>query len=141
MVKSEAIPIRNPHSIRPYQHVMEALGAYLLILQKQYEQPSFAGCYNVGPNDGDCVSTGDLADLFCAAWGENARWENKGEPGAPHEAGFLRLDCSKIKNTLRWQPNWDIKEAVNQTVVWEKTRFSGMDIQKITDRQIEGYFT
>jgi CDP-glucose 4,6-dehydratase len=137
--KDEPILIRNPYSIRPYQHVLEALGAYLLILQAQSEQPQKAGCYNVGPNDGDCVSTGDLVDMFCAAWGENARWENKSEPNAPHEAGFLKLDCSKVKAVLNWQPKWDIKEAVNQTVAWEKARFSGADIREITDRQIRNY--
>ena len=70
--KKESIIVRNPHSTRPYQHVLEPLAAYLMIAQKQYEDPKYAGFYNVGPDDCDCVTTGELVDLFCNAWGERA---------------------------------------------------------------------
>ena len=139
--QGNAIIVRNPNSIRPYQHVLEALGAYLLIAQRQYEKPEIAGYYNIGPNDDDCVKTGDLADIFCAAWGEPARWENHSEPDAPHEAHFLKLDCSKIKTVLGWRPKLDIHEAVGQTVAWEKARISdGVNIRVMTDKQIDEYF-
>jgi CDP-glucose 4,6-dehydratase len=137
----EAITLRNPHSTRPYQHVLEALAAYLLIIQKQYENPGIAGSYNVGPDDEGCVTTGNLATLFCEAWGEAARWEFIGDPNAPHEAGFLKLDCAKIKAELGWKPSMGIKAAVQNVVEWEKARISGADIKAITDRQINDFFT
>ena len=90
--KGEDIIVRNPHSTRPYQHVLEPLAAYLMIVQKQYENRKYAGFYNVGPDDCDCVTTGDLVDLFCECWGEGQSWENR-FMGGPHEANFLKLDC------------------------------------------------
>ena len=80
--------MRNPYSTRPYQHVLEPLAAYLLIAQRQYEDNRYAGYYNVGPDDCDCVTTGTLVDLFCQAWGDGAAWENRAEANAPHEANF-----------------------------------------------------
>ena len=94
------IIVRNPHSTRPYQHVLEPLFAYLMIAQKQYEDGSYAGWYNVGPDECDCVTTGELVDLFCNTWGDGAKWINQAEANAPHEANFLKLDCSKIKRTF-----------------------------------------
>ena len=95
--KGQKIAVRNPHSTRPYQHVLEPLGAYLKIVQAQYENPKKAGAYNVGPDDRDCITTGTLADLFCGAWQQGAEWENL-YVGGPHEANFLKLDCSRIRN-------------------------------------------
>ena len=86
---------------RPYQHVLEPLGAYLMLAGSQYEDASKAGAYNVGPGDDDCITTGELADLFCASWGDEAAWENLYQ-GGPHEANFLKLDCSKIRSTFGW---------------------------------------
>ena len=97
MAAGRKIGVRNPYSTRPYQHVLEPLAAYLLIAQRQYEDSRFAGYYNVGPDDCDCVTTGTLVDLFCRAWGGDAAWENQAEANAPHEANFLKLDCSKLK--------------------------------------------
>ena len=88
----EAIIVRNPHSTRPYQHVLEPLQAYLMIAAGQYEDGAFAGWYNVGPDDCDCVTTGTLVDLFCSKWGQGQTWENR-FVGGPHEANFLKLDC------------------------------------------------
>ncbi len=118
--KNEKIVVRNPYSIRPYQHVLEPLFAYMLIAQKQYEDEKYAGYYNVGPNEEDCVSTGNLADLFCKYWGENIQWENQFVDG-PHEANFLKLDCSKIKSVLKWKPNWNIEKAIEKTVEFAKS--------------------
>lgn len=97
------IMIRIPHSVRPYQHVLEALFAYLMVARRQYEGKGFAGCYNVGPENADCVTTGELATMFCEAWGGGAVWENKIEPDAPHEDSFLKLDCSKLKAAFDWR--------------------------------------
>ena len=93
------IIVRNPHSVRPYQHVLEPLAVYLTIAMKQYEDRKIAGYYNVGPDDIDCITTGQLADLFCQAWGDNARWINQYD-GGPHEANFLKLDCSRVKSAF-----------------------------------------
>jgi len=110
--------------------------AYLMIVQRQYEDPSLAGWYNVGPDDCDCVTTGQLVDLFCSCWGENARWENRAEINAPHEANFLKLDCTKLKTTFGWTPRWHIREAIEKTCEWTKVWLSGGDIPAEMDRQI-----
>ena len=90
----KTIIVRNPYSTRPYQHVMEPLAVYLAIAMKQYEDRTFEGYYNVGPDDKDCVTTGTLADLFCAAWGQGQTWENRWM-GGPHEANFLKLEIGR----------------------------------------------
>lgn len=136
--KNEPIIVRNPHSTRPYQHVLEPVMAYLMIAEKQYMDNGYAGWYNVGPDDCDCVTTGKLADIFCSAWGNDARWENKWT-GGPHEANFLKLDCSKIKSTFGWYPKWHISDAVQKTCEWTKTWLNGGNIHIIMDKQIEEY--
>lgn len=137
-VENKPIIVRNPHSTRPYQHVLEPVMAYLMIAQRQYEDKSLAGWYNVGPDDSDCVTTGELVDLFCATWG-GVRWENHAEANAPHEANFLKLDCTKLKTTFGWNPKWHINEAIARTVEWSKCWRSGGDIPAEMDRQIRGY--
>ena len=104
-IKHEDIVVRNPFSTRPYQHVLEPIYAYLMIAQKQYEDIKYAGYYNVGPDDRDCFQTGALVDLFVKHWGEGMKWIDKYD-GGPHEANFLKLDCSKLKKTFGWQPHW-----------------------------------
>ena len=133
------IIVRNPHSVRPYQHVLEPLAAYLTIAMKQYEDRKIAGYYNVGPDDIDCITTGQLADLFCQAWGDNARWINQYD-GGPHEANFLKLDCSRVKRVFGWRPRYHVKEAVDKTVEWFKEYLEGADMLQTTDRQIREFF-
>lgn len=133
------IEVRNPHSIRPYQHVLEPLFAYLMIAQWQYEDPSFAGWYNVGPDEQDCVTTGELVDLFCSACGFDLSWIDRSETNAPHEANFLKLDCSKLKSTFGWQPRWHIDEAVEKAVAWTQVWRSGGDVPAEMARQIIEY--
>ena len=135
----KTIIVRNPYSTRPYQHVMEPLAVYLTIAMKQYEDRTFEGYYNVGPDDKDCVTTGTLADLFCAAWGQGQTWENRWM-GGPHEANFLKLDCSKIKHTFGWTPRYGVKEAVENTVEWSKEYLEGADMTEVMDRQIREFF-
>lgn len=133
------IEVRNPHSTRPYQHVLEPLFAYLMIARRQYEDPSFAGWYNVGPDEHDCVTTGELVGLFCEKWGDGASWTDRAEMNAPHEANFLKLDCSKLKAAFGWRPRWHIGEAVEKTVEWTKVWCSGGDGPAEMDRQITEY--
>ena len=110
----EVIVVRNPGSVRPYQHVLECLSGYLALGQKQAADRSLAGAYNFGPDESGCVTTAALADLFCAAW-PGSRWHACGEDG-PHESGVLRLDCAKARSVLGWRPKWDIATAVAMTV-------------------------
>ena len=133
------IQLRNPHSVRPYQHVLEPLFAYLHIAQRQYESGDLAGSYNVGPDSSGCLTTGALAELFCQAWGEGTRWEHTGRQG-PHEDATLKLDCSKIGAALGWHPRWSVERAVRETVSWTKAWIEGQNISDCMERQIQGYF-
>lgn len=151
--EKQPIIVRNPYSTRPYQHVLEPVMAYLMICQRQYENPRFAGNYNVGPDDTDCYTTGDLVTLFCDTWNqatkdlntcETARWISQYD-GGPHEANFLKLDCTKLKETFNWRPHWCVKEAVKRIVDWELIYQSKEDnmceeICKIMNEQMKEYY-
>ena len=137
-VKHEDIVVRNPYSTRPYQHVLEPLYAYLLIAMKQYEDIGFADYYNVGPDDVDCFQTGALVELFVNKWGEGMRWVNKYD-GGPHEANFLKLDCSKLKKTFGWSPRWNLDEAMEKIVEWSKVWLAGGDVRVCMDKQINEF--
>ena len=139
MKEGKPIGVRNPHSTRPFQLVLEPLAVYLTIAMAQWEDPSVQGYYNVGPDDCDCVTTGELVDLFCQYWGEGARWENH-FAGGPHEANFLKLDCSRVKKTFGWKPNTGIRQAVEWSVLWYKAWLAGEDMTEATDRQIKEFF-
>lgn len=137
-IQGKNINVRNPYSIRPYQHVLEPIFAYLMIAQKQYENEEYTGYYNVGPDECDCITTGQITDLFCKYWGNGLSWENKSVDG-PHEANFLKLDCSKIKRKFNWKPTWHIDEAIKKTVEFSKKYLSNDDIAKCMDEQINEF--
>ncbi len=137
--EGKEIIVRNPNSTRPYQHVLEPLYAYLLIVKAQYENKDFAGFYNVGPDERDCVTTGELCDIFCKAWGRGISWRAESDNG-PHEANFLKLDCSRLKKTFSWKPVWSVREAVEKTVEWSEVYFEGGDIPSEMDREIEVFY-
>jgi CDP-glucose 4,6-dehydratase len=132
------IIVRNPHSIRPYQHVLECLFGYLLLAEKQYGDKTIEGAYNFGPDNDGCVATGELAGQFCGAWGSGAALKIQGDSG-PHEAAFLRLDCSKSRAVLGWKPCWNIKTAVEKIVEFAKAQ-SDNERLNCVDGQIEEYF-
>lgn len=132
------IIVRNPFSVRPYQHVLEPLFVYLMIAAKQYEESGFAGYYNVGPDESDCYRTGELVDLFTSKWGESTRWINQCD-GGPHEANFLKLDCSKLKTTFGWAPRWNLETAIDKTIEWSKCWIAAGDIKACMDNQIESF--
>ena len=115
----ETVYLRNPYSVRPYQHVLEPLFVYLAIAAGAAKEPEKAGYYNVGPDEGDCVTTGELTALFARFWGEGFRYETRSDNG-PHEAGFLKLDSSRVKKVFGWKPVWSVSEAVRQSVEWYK---------------------
>lgn len=137
--EGKSIGVRNPYSIRPYQHVLEPLIMYLTIAMKQYENRKYADSYNVGPDDCDCITTGKLVELFCKCWGDGATWETQEDKDAPHEAKFLKLDCSKIKSVFGWSPRWHIDECVRRTVEFSKVWLSGGNIPIEMDREINEF--
>lgn len=139
MAAGKTIAVRNPYSTRPYQHVLEPLSMYLTIAQKQYEDGTYAGFYNVGPDDCDCVTTGELVDLFCSYWGEGAAWENQAEVNAPHEANFLKLDCSKVKTVFGWKPRWHIAQCMEMTCRFSKIYLADGDIPAEMDWEIAAF--
>lgn len=134
--KGENIIVRNPYSTRPYQHVLEPLYVYLEIVEKQYRDHKYEGYYNVGPDDCDCVNTGDLVTKFCNVWGNGLTWVNKHD-GGPHEAAFLKLDNSKIKEVFGWKPRWHIDECIEKIVEFTKIYLFAQEcISEEMDREI-----
>lgn len=138
MGNKECIIVRNPNSIRPYQHVLEPLFSYMEIAQRQYEDPSYEGSYNIGPDDRDCITTGELVEIFCRKWEEDASWRAIQKKGS-HEANFLKLDCSRLKNTFGWQPTWHVDKAIEKTVEWAKAYIQGRDMEKVMHEQIKDF--
>ncbi len=137
-INGDDIIVRNPFSTRPYQHVLEPVFAYLMIAAKQYEDLRYQSWYNVGPDDRDCFQTGALVELFVKHWGEGIKWVSKYD-GGPHEANFLKLDCSKLKATFGWRPHWDLETAVEKTVEWSKVWIAGEDVRAVMDKQIKEF--
>lgn len=142
-LESKDIIIRNPYSIRPFQHVLEPIMAYLLVAKKQYKKSQLSGSYNIGPDEKDCITTGRLTDLFCEIWcektGKRMQWIDKFD-GGPHEANFLKLDCSKIKKCFGWKPIWSVEEAVEKTIVLYYDYYLGNNMKNCMEEQIVDYF-
>jgi CDP-glucose 4,6-dehydratase len=109
-----------------------------MIAAAQYEDISYAGYYNVGPDEVDCFKTGNLVDLFCNTWGEGMKWINRYD-GGPHEANFLKLDCSKLKSVFGWTPCWNLGDAVKYTIEWTKCLRDGGDVEKCMDEQLGAF--
>ena len=136
------IIVRNPYSTRPYQHVLEPVYAYLLIAMNQYQDGSFAGNYNVGPDDCDCITTGELVTLFCDKWkavsGNEVKWVDQYD-GGPHEANFLKLDCSKMKKTFDWKPKWNVEQTMEKLVEWYYRFNMNENIMECLEEQIDEF--
>lgn len=142
MRSGREIQVRNPYSVRPYQHVLDPLFVYLMIAQAQYEDYSLAGCYNVGPDEEDCLATGDLVTMFCQTWKKYTRrqvgWRNLHD-GGPHEAGLLKLDCSRLKAVFDWRPVWHMEDTMKMIVEWYRAWFNGKDMSQCVDDQITAF--
>lgn len=140
--RGEPVGVRNPYSIRPYQHVLEAVAAYLLLLERQYGDPTLAGSYNVGPDEADCRNTESIVRIFCGAWrkytGQAVNWTVQSD-GGPHEASFLKLDCTKLKCTLDWKPIWNVEQAIQKTAEWYADYLNGHNMREVTSRQIREF--
>ena len=138
-VSHQDIIVRSPDSVRPFQHVLEPLWIYLSVAAAQWESPSLAGCYNVGPAESDCARIADLTAMFAQSWGDGLRVTVKPD-GGPHEAHFLRLDCAKLRSTFGWAPRWSLQTAVEKSVEWYRTWAQGGDVRAVTQRQINEFF-
>lgn len=135
----QAAVIRNPIAIRPWQHVLEPLSGYLLLAEKLVEDgQNHAEAWNFGPRDDDMLPVGTVADALASRWGDNARWIQD-QASHPHEAHTLRLDATKARIRLGWQPRWTLDQALDSIVVWHKAALRGEDMRKVTLQQISAW--
>jgi CDP-glucose 4,6-dehydratase len=137
----EKLKIRSPYAIRPWQHVLDPLTGYLTLAEKLYtEGPRFADSWNFGPDDDGAKNVEWIARTVCRLWDDNASFEIDSHP-QPHEAHYLKLDCSKAKSELAWTPSWSIQIALESIVTWNKSRLSGENMRQVTLNQIKQYFS
>lgn len=140
--KGEEVIVRNPGAVRPYQHVLELLLAYLTIAAKQSEERELVGNYNIGPDEASCISTGKLVNLFCRSWqkytGVNLGWADQSNCSS-QEMEFLKLDCERFKKAFAWKPVWHIDKAVDQTVKWYSAYAAGEDLKAVMKTQLEEF--
>lgn len=139
-MNKEVIQIRNPQSVRPYQHVLEPLFAYLLLAEEQYSNRKVIGSYNIGPTELDTINTKELVEKFCYYWGEGASWQC-GENEGPKESNVLRLNTEKFCSAFHWKPVWNIDKAVEKTVEFYKLMLLGSDMELIMKQQIQDYMS
>jgi CDP-glucose 4,6-dehydratase len=140
ITSGKKVRIRSPYAIRPWQHVLEPLSGYLTLCEKLVTGgPSFAEGWNFGPDDSDAKNVEWITKNICDLWGNNAAYEIDKDP-QPHEANYLKLDCSKAKSFLGWYPRWKIDKALQMIVAWHKAFSSDADMRKVTEDQIKEYF-
>jgi CDP-glucose 4,6-dehydratase len=133
------ITIRNPHAIRPWQHVLDPLSGYLVLAEKLYtEGTPFAQGWNFGPDDGDGKTVEWIVNQICDKWGASASYEVETGPH-PHEAHYLRLDCSKAKFKLGWYPRWNVEQAIDKSVEWTRAYLAKKDVMAVCLQQIDEY--
>ncbi|OGC92571.1 MAG: CDP-glucose 4,6-dehydratase [candidate division Zixibacteria bacterium RBG_16_53_22] len=139
LLKREPILVRNPRAVRPWQHVLEPLSGYLALAKHLYEDgPRFAGAWNFGPPEDDAKPVEWLVKRICAEWGSGARYRvDKGKH--PHEAHYLRLDCTKARTELGWHPRWDLSRAIRSVVEWAKAYKERRDVRHACLAQIGEY--
>lgn len=141
ITKGEEVKIRSPYAVRPWQHVLEPLSGYLTLAERLYNDgPKFAEGWNFGPDDKDAKSVEWIIKKICNFWGKGASYGIDKNP-QPHEANYLKLDCSKAKNELEWLPKWDIETTLKSIVDWNKAYLKDENIRVITEKQIENYFS
>lgn len=135
----QKVSIRNPHAIRPWQHVLEPLQGYLILCQKLYEEgPSFSESFNFGPDEKDAKNVEWIASQLVKAWGKEAAYEVNSNVPSLHEAHFLKLDCTKAHQKLGWQPKWDIRVALDKISTWHQAYLKGenMNLYSLNDIKI-----
>jgi CDP-glucose 4,6-dehydratase len=138
---SEGMPvkIRSPHAIRPWQHVMEPLSGYLVLAERLHQDGTdFAEGWNFGPKDDDTRTVSWIVEQLTREWGDGASWSlDQGEH--PHEAHYLKLDCSKAAMRLGWWPRWQLQSAIRHIAAWHKAHLAGENMREITLSQIDNY--
>lgn len=130
--------LRRPHSVRPWQHVLEPLAGYLILAERITASPTLAGAWNFGPSDGDCLTAGEIANRLASLWGGNAGWQPENSQ-FPREAGMLRLDSSRAKQYLGWQPRWPLDTALAAAISWHKSWSTATDMHSFSLQQIEQF--
>jgi CDP-glucose 4,6-dehydratase len=136
----QSVKIRNPDAIRPWQHVLEPLSGYLRLAEKLYETgPAFAEGWNFGPAEGDARPVQWIVERLTKMWGEDTRWQLDGQTVRPHEAHYLKLDCSKARSTLDWKPIWSLEHALSRIVDWHKMYLQGGSMYAKTLSQVREY--
>ena len=137
--KSEPVVIRNPLSTRPWQHVLEPLSGYLVLAQELFlNGDDFAEGWNFGPKDEDCKPVSWILNQMVESWGGNASW-SLDKKNNPHEAGFLKLDCSKASNRLKWNPKWSLQQTLKLIVGWHQIYINGGDLKAECLKEINSY--
>lgn len=137
--RGEAVVIRNPNSTRPWQHVLEPLSGYLTLAQQLWSRGAeFAEGWNFGPHDEDARPVHWIVERLVDRWGEGARWQLDGGTH-PHEAHYLKLDTSKARARLGWQPRWRLGEALEHIVAWHQAWRAGADVRALCLEQIDQY--
>ncbi len=141
IMQGQAVNIRSPHAIRPWQHVLEPLSGYLVLAQKLFENGADYGeGWNFGPNDEDAKPVSWIVDRLTKAWGEGASWVlDNGDH--PHEAHYLKLDCSKAKMRLNWHPRWHLDETLSAIVDWHHAHRAGKNMRDFSLDQIQQYIS
>ncbi len=140
IIRDEKVKIRSPYAIRPWQHVLEPLSGYLLLCEKLFfAGPAFAEGWNFGPDDSDAKNVKWIITKICELWGNGAAYQIVSIP-QPHEANYLKLDCSKAKAELGWLPKWNIEKTLKSIVDWNKAFLKNDDMRQVSIRQIEEYF-
>lgn len=135
----QVVNIRNPHAIRPWQHVLEPLAGYLTLAEKLYTHGAdYAEAWNFGPNADSAKPVAWIVKQMAAHWGDDVQWQIDANEH-PHEAHYLKLDCSKAQARLQWQPKWHLDDALQKIVAWHKAAVNGGDMQKLTFEQINDY--
>lgn len=138
-ISKNSVIIRNPNSIRPFQHVLEPLFIYLdIIMRQEKDRGKYEGYFNVGPDDSDCVNAKTLVESFKRAWGDGFEFKIQSDVG-PHEAGFLKLNCNKLKSIYGWKPGLNVHGAIDLSVEWYRAWYMGEDMNEITEKQIKFY--
>jgi len=139
VVENRELLVRNPGAVRPWQHVIDPLCGYLTLAEKVWQEPErFAGAWNFGPDETETWSVTDVLGLLRELWGSEVKWRVD-ESSQPHESRYLKLDCSKARTELGWEPAWNLKKALAATVSWFKAYQRGEDLRQITLEQLRSY--
>lgn len=139
--KGSPLMIRNPRAVRPWQHVLDALAGYMLVARKMIVDGYVAHPeWNFGPDRESALTVQEVADLFCAAWGDGASWEALGDTRSdPHEAFLLGVDSSRAKSALDWRPQWDVKQSITRTARWYRAFYEGADAEMLVDDDLRAF--